>query len=44
MLPPAGDHIIVYTDDDVRLHPRWLERMVNAFDDDHIMAVDEICR
>ena len=35
----ASGHIIVYTDDDVRLHPRWLERMVNAFDDDRIMAV-----
>ena len=35
----ASGHIIVYTDDDVRLHPRWLERMVSAFDDDRIMAV-----
>ncbi len=34
----TGD-IIAYTDDDVRLHPRWLERMVAAFDDDRIMAV-----
>ena len=35
----ASGHILVYTDDDVRLHPRWLERMVNAFNDDRIMAV-----
>ncbi len=35
----ASGHIIVYTDDDVRLHSRWLERMVNAFDDERVMAV-----
>jgi GT2 family glycosyltransferase len=35
----ASGEIIVYTDDDVRLHPRWLERMVAAFDDSRIMAV-----
>jgi glycosyltransferase involved in cell wall biosynthesis len=35
----ASGHIIVYTDDDVRLHRRWLERMVNAFDDERVMAV-----
>ena len=33
-----GD-IVAFTDDDVRLHPRWLERIVAAFDDDRIMAV-----
>ncbi len=31
--------IVAYTDDDVVLHPRWLERMVAAFDDDQIGAV-----
>jgi len=35
----ASGHIIVYTDDDVQLHPRWLERMVHAFDDERVMAV-----
>jgi GT2 family glycosyltransferase len=35
----ASGEIVVYTDDDVRLHPRWLERMVAAFDDSRIMAV-----
>jgi glycosyltransferase involved in cell wall biosynthesis len=35
----ASGEIIVYTDDDVRLHPRWLERIVAAFDDSRIMAV-----
>jgi glycosyltransferase involved in cell wall biosynthesis len=35
----ASGQIIVYTDDDARLHPRWLERMVAAFDDSRIMAV-----
>jgi GT2 family glycosyltransferase len=33
-----GD-IIAFTDDDVILHPRWLERIVRAFDDDAVMAV-----
>ena len=33
-----GD-IIAFTDDDVRLHPRWLERMAAAFDRDHVLAV-----
>jgi len=33
-----GD-IIAFTDDDVRLHPRWLERMATAFDRDHVLAV-----
>ncbi|MGC6401657.1 glycosyltransferase family 2 protein [Sphingomonas sp. FW199] len=34
----TGD-ILVYTDDDVMLHPTWLERMVGAFDDPAIGAV-----
>ena len=35
----ATGQIVAYTDDDVRLHPRWLERMVAAFDADAVMAV-----
>jgi glycosyltransferase involved in cell wall biosynthesis len=35
----ANGDIIAYTDDDVELHPRWLERLVGAFDDDHVWAV-----
>lgn len=35
----ATGRIVAYTDDDVRLHPRWLERMVAAFDGESIMAV-----
>lgn len=35
----ASCDIILFTDDDVVLHPRWLERMVAAFDDDVVMAV-----
>jgi len=31
--------IIAYTDDDVVLHPRWLERLASAFDAPDIMAV-----
>ena len=31
--------IVAYTDDDVLLHPRWLERLVAAFDDPAIAAV-----
>jgi GT2 family glycosyltransferase len=31
--------IIAFTDDDVILHPRWLERLVRAFDAPEIMAV-----
>jgi glycosyltransferase involved in cell wall biosynthesis len=31
--------IVVYTDDDVLLHPRWLERMVTAFDTPQVAAV-----
>ena len=35
----ATGEIVAYTDDDVLLHPRWLERMVAAFDDPSIGAV-----
>jgi GT2 family glycosyltransferase len=35
----ATGEIILFTDDDVRLHPRWLERMVEAFDGPDIEAV-----
>jgi glycosyltransferase involved in cell wall biosynthesis len=35
----ARGEIIAYTDDDVILHPRWLERLVNAFDAPEVMAV-----
>jgi GT2 family glycosyltransferase len=31
--------IVAYTDDDVILHPRWLERLVAAFDDSRVLAV-----
>lgn len=34
----TGD-IVAFTDDDVFLHPRWLERLVAAFDDDRVLAV-----
>lgn len=34
----TGD-IVAYTDDDVALHPRWLERIVAAFDAPEVMAV-----
>ncbi|SOB80766.1 Glycosyltransferase, GT2 family [Sphingomonas guangdongensis] len=36
----ATGRIVLFTDDDVVLHPRWLERMVRAFDDDE--AVDAV--
>jgi GT2 family glycosyltransferase len=32
-------NIIVYTDDDVILHPRWLERITAAFDEPGVLAV-----
>lgn len=35
----ARGEIVAYTDDDVSLHPRWLERLVRAFDAPHVMAV-----
>jgi glycosyltransferase involved in cell wall biosynthesis len=35
----ATSEIVAYTDDDVLLHPRWLERMVAAFDAPQIGAV-----
>ncbi len=35
----ATADIIAYTDDDVLLHPRWLEHLVAAFDDPAIGAV-----
>ncbi len=35
----ATSEIVAYTDDDVLLHPRWLERLVAAFDDPAIAAV-----
>lgn len=35
----ATGSIVAFTDDDVRLHPRWLERLTAAFDSDRVMAV-----
>jgi glycosyltransferase involved in cell wall biosynthesis len=35
----ARGEIIAYTDDDVQLHVRWLERLVGAFDQPEVMAV-----
>jgi GT2 family glycosyltransferase len=35
----AIGEIIAYADDDVRLHPRWLERLVAAFDEERVMGV-----
>ena len=35
----STSQIVAYTDDDVVLHPRWLERLVAAFDDPLIGAV-----
>jgi GT2 family glycosyltransferase len=35
----ARGAIVAYTDDDVVLHPRWLERMAAAFDDPAIAVV-----
>lgn len=35
----ARHAIVAYTDDDVVLHPRWLERLLLAFDAPDIMAV-----
>ncbi|NIJ34988.1 GT2 family glycosyltransferase [Sphingomonas oligoaromativorans] len=35
----ASSEIVAYTDDDVLLHPRWLERLVAAFDEPSIAAV-----
>ncbi|MDO9713577.1 glycosyltransferase family 2 protein [Paracraurococcus lichenis] len=38
VLHATGD-IVAYTDDDIVLHPRWLERMTAAFDALDIMSV-----
>ncbi|WGR97254.1 glycosyltransferase family 2 protein [Bradyrhizobium sp. ISRA443] len=38
VLRATGD-IVAFTDDDVLLHPRWLERLVAAFDQPQIAAV-----
>ncbi len=35
----AKGEIVAYTDDDVLLHPRWLERLTAAFNGPHVMAV-----
>jgi glycosyltransferase involved in cell wall biosynthesis len=35
----ARGDIVAFTDDDVRLHPRWLERLTAAFDADRVLAV-----
>jgi GT2 family glycosyltransferase len=35
----AAGEIVAYTDDDVLLHPRWLERLVASFDDPSLGAV-----
>ena len=37
-LASSGEYV-VYTDDDVQLHPRWLQRMIAAFDRPEVMAV-----
>jgi GT2 family glycosyltransferase len=37
-LRASGD-IVAYTDDDVLLHPHWLEKLVSAFDQPRIAAV-----
>jgi GT2 family glycosyltransferase len=37
-LAALGD-IVLFTDDDVEPHPRWLECMTNSFDADHVAAV-----
>jgi glycosyltransferase involved in cell wall biosynthesis len=38
-LRAATSEIVAYTDDDTELHPRCLERLSAAFDDEDIMAV-----
>ena len=35
----AGADIVAYADDDEIFHPRWLERLVAAFDEPSLMAV-----
>jgi GT2 family glycosyltransferase len=35
----ARGDIVLYTDDDVVVHPAWLARMVAAFDADHVACV-----
>lgn len=35
----ATGEIVAYTDDDVRLHPAWLERLLAAFERPEVMAV-----
>jgi len=35
----ATGEIVAYTDDDVAVHPRWLERLVEAFDSPRVAAV-----
>jgi GT2 family glycosyltransferase len=35
----ATGEIVAFTDDDVELHPRWLERMVRAFERPSVAAV-----
>jgi GT2 family glycosyltransferase len=35
----ATSAVVAYTDDDTELHPRWLERLVAAFDDPAVLAV-----
>src|ERR1700677_536662 len=35
----ANGEIVAYTDDDVQLHPRWLDRLVSALDTPEGMAV-----
>ncbi len=35
----SGSEIVAYTDDDVVLHPWWLERLVAAFDGPEVWAV-----
>jgi glycosyltransferase involved in cell wall biosynthesis len=35
----ARGDVVAYADDDVALHPYWLERIVGAFDAEHVVAV-----
>jgi GT2 family glycosyltransferase len=35
----ARSDFVAYTDDDTELHPRWLERLITAFDTEEVLAV-----
>jgi GT2 family glycosyltransferase len=40
----AGGSVIAFVDDDARPEPDWIERLLPAYDDEHVLAVGGVAR